>query len=96
MSELTCKDCMHYVQHYSLDKRKLYRVFCGHCKLFPTKRKNQTTPACENFSPGDADTKAFATKEYLSKELLQYVLEMELLPEITELPAPAKRNKGRG
>ena len=40
--------------------------------------------ACQNFIPGEADEEAFASKEYLSKELLKYVLEMELLPEIDD------------
>ncbi len=37
-------------------------------------------PACEGYEHAGLDTDAFATKEYLSKELLQYMMRLELLP----------------
>ena len=73
MQENQCKDCENYLQHYALSKRKLYRVYCGHCTCFPAKRKRPDTAACELFRPGVPDAEAFASKEYLSKELLQYL-----------------------
>ena len=82
MQENQCKDCENYLQHYALNKRKLYRVYCGHCTCFPAKRKRPDAAACELFHPGTPDTDAFASKEYLSKELLQYLLQLELLPPI--------------
>ena len=33
----------------------------------------------------DPDEKAFVTKEYLSKALLEYVLKLELLPKIHDM-----------
>lgn len=90
MNEEKCKDCQHFKQHYGFDKRRLFQVNCGHCILFGVKRKLPGSKACENFTPGPADAEAFATKEYLSKELLQYVLSLPLLPEIEEYPVPPK------
>ena len=82
MHTATCKDCGHFLQHYALDKRKLFQVYCGHCRKYPSKRKRPDTPACDNFIIGISDEDAFVSKEYLSKELLQYLLNLELLPKI--------------
>lgn len=84
MDEQVCRNCAFYLQHYTLDKRKLFRVFCGHCTRSRYKRKQPDTKACELFQPGSRQEDAFATKEYLSKELLQYVLGLELLPKIED------------
>ncbi len=84
MVERQCRECQHYLQHYTLDKRKIFRVHCGHCTLDRPKRKLPDAKACNNFIPGTAQEDAFASKEYLSKELLQYVLSLELLPEIED------------
>jgi hypothetical protein len=52
------------------------------------RRKRPDTPGCECFEFGADPTDAFVTKEYLSRELLRYVLNMELLPEIGDEPVP--------
>lgn len=77
-----CKNCALYQQHYTLDKRYIFRVYCGHCTFHKPKKKLPDANACEHFSAADPDESAFARKEYLSKELLQYLLHLELLPEI--------------
>ena len=77
-----CKECLHYLRHYTFDKRKIFRVYCGHCTLGKPKRKQPDSRACEGFIPGPPQEAAFVSKEYLSKELLQYMLNLELLPEI--------------
>ena len=82
MKEQVCRNCAFYLQHYTLDKRRIFRVYCGHCTRSRSKRKQPDAEACEQFQLGSALEDAFATKEYLSKELLQYVLGLELLPEI--------------
>ena len=82
MQQLTCKSCAHYKQHYALDKRKIFRVYCGHCMHLKSKTKRPDTKACEDYVEGEPDETAFATKEYLSKELWEYMLKLELLPEI--------------
>ena len=84
METKQCKMCEYYIQHYGLGKKRLFRLHCGHCTLQRAKRKLPDAQACQNFIPGEADEEAFASKEYLSKELLKYVLEMELLPEIDD------------
>lgn len=84
MADESCSKCKYYLQHYVLNSRKLFRVHCGHCVLSRGKQKRPDTKACESFVPGVNMKDAFASKEYLSKELLQYVLSLELLPEIEE------------
>ena len=82
MSENQCRTCQYYLQHYTLDKRKIFRVYCGHCTFQRTRRKRPDAKACEHYLVGCAQEEAFVTKEYLSKVLLSYMLALELLPEI--------------
>ena len=91
MSNETCQNCQYFRQHYGLDHTSLFRVFCGHCTFSKVRKKYPDTPACDHFVPGLPDRESFVTKEYLSKELLQYVLNLELLPEIPELPATQEK-----
>ena len=84
MEQKLCKNCEHYRQHYILRSRKIYRVYCGHCVMYPTKRRKPDTKGCESFVFTQPDEFAFASKEYLSKELLQYVLKLEILPKIED------------
>ena len=86
MEEKYCKNCAHYHQHYALDERKIFRVYCGHCMFGRARHKKPDTAACENFTFAPPDEDAFASKEYLSKELLQYLLHLELLPKIEKIP----------
>ena len=84
METKQCKMCQYFIQHYGLGKEKLFRIHCGHCVLGKAKRKKPDTPACESFVPGQDRENAFADREFLSKELLKHVLEMDLLPQIEE------------
>ena len=84
MIKTQCKDCQYYLQHFALGKQKLIRVYCGHCTFRRAKAMRPDAKTCENYIPGSAPENEFATKEYLSKELLRYVLSLELLPEIEE------------
>lgn len=90
MNNRMCKNCRYYRQHYTLDSRKIFRINCGHCTFSNPRRKRPDTVACENYVSRSVETNAFASKEYLSKELLKYVLELELLPDITDDPVPLK------
>lgn len=85
MDTFFCKDCTYFHQHYALDRRKLFRVYCGHCGFERAKKKRPDTKACEHFVLAPPDEAAFATKEYLSKELVRYMLCLELLPEIKNM-----------
>lgn len=82
MKEHMCGNCAYFQQHYSLDEKKIFRVYCGHCKFVKVRKKYPDSPACENFVPGEPDENAFVNKEYLGKELLRYVMQLDLLPEI--------------
>ena len=84
MENRVCGRCGHYLQHYGLTGGKLFRVHCGHCIFSKVRRKQPDTMACENFREAEPDENAFVSKEYLSKELLHYVLNMELLPDIQD------------
>ena len=90
MEKPVCKDCRHYLQHYAMKNGRIFRVFCGHCTQNVVRKKMPATPACDRFVRGEPDECAFADKEYLSKELLQYILKLELLPEIDEMTEPQK------
>ena len=84
MEKNICKNCIHYRQHYTFDEKKIFRVYCGHCAQYPAKRKKPDTAACEHFIPAPPDENAFVSKEYLSKALLQYLLNLEFLPPIED------------
>ena len=79
-----CRECAHFRQHYGLDEKKIFRVYCGHCTQGRKPIKKPDRVACERFEPASKEN-AFVSKEYLSKELLHYILEMELLPDILDM-----------
>ncbi len=94
MEKQHCKKCAHYHQHYAFDARKIFRINCGHCTLPKVRNRRPDTIACEHFVQAQPDEYAFASKEYLSKELLQYLLNLELLPPIeVSNPLPKKKNR---
>jgi len=84
MKKNSCKDCAHYRRHYIFDKRRIFRIYCGHCIFTKVSRKRPDSKICEHFILSNTDESAFVSKEYLSKELLQYLLNLELLPEISD------------
>lgn len=86
MDKMLCKNCIHFYQHYAFDKRRIFRVYCGHCTLAKVRKKQPDAIACDSFAPAPPDEDAFASKEYLSKELLQYLFRLELLPQIEDAP----------
>ena len=83
MDNPSCKTCVHYQQHYTFDQRKIFRVYCGHCTYQRAKTKRPDAKACEHYLPSESKEKAFVTKEYLSKSVLEYILKLELLPEFS-------------
>ena len=84
MENNCCRECEHFYQHYAMDQRKIFRVYCGHCMLDRARKKRPDTIACEHFVAAPPDEEAFATKEYLSRELVQYLLNLDLLPTIQD------------
>lgn len=82
MEENFCKSCEYYHQHYVLDNKKIFRVYCGHCTYPKIRTRRPDSKACDHYLYKDPDESAFVSKEYLSKALLAYMLKLELLPEI--------------
>ncbi len=80
-----CNTCAHYRQHYTFDHRKIFRVYCGHCTYPKVKTKRPDSTACDHYLLSESAEKSFATREYLSKVLLEYMLGLELLPEICDI-----------
>ena len=87
MSEKTCATCEHFHQHYTLKSGRLMRIYCGHCTVASPKTKRPTTRACEKYAYGHPDESAFASKKYLTKEMVKYLFGMELLPTIEDDPS---------
>lgn len=77
-----CKTCAYYRQHYTFDQRKIFQVYCGHCTYQKAKTKRPDAKACEHYLLSEELEKTFVAKEYLSKALLEYMLKLDLLPEI--------------
>ena len=86
MEENYCKDCQYYLNHYALVENRIIKVHCGHCTFKTPKTKRPNRKACEHFQQGIQDPEQFVSKAYLSKKLLDKVMNMELLPEIEEFP----------
>ena len=84
MEEKICRQCAHFRQHYAVSEGRVFRVYCGHCVVAKPRRKRPDAKGCAQFTPGEKDTDVFADKEYLTKALLRYVMEMELFPKITD------------
>jgi len=84
MNELYCRSCHYYIQHYALRNGRLIQVYCGHCTYATPKAKRPDRKACEHFQQGEKDLDQFVSKEYHSKQLLDKVMSMDLLPEIKE------------
>jgi len=84
MKNLTCGDCKYFRQHYIFNGERLSRVHCGHCVHPRLKHRTPSTPSCPNFEQRMVGVEQFITKDFITKELLEYVLSLDLPPEITE------------
>lgn len=91
MNSNTCNTCIHYRQHYTFDQHGIFRVYCGHCTCLKVRSKRPDSPKCDHYTPCESKENAFAGKEYLSKALLEYMLKLELLPEIQNAEDYAKK-----
>jgi len=90
MEDQTCKTCAYYYQHYTFNQRRIIQVCCGHCAYRNPRTRKPDARACEAYVPADRE-EVFASREYLSKALLEYVLKRELLPQIFDA-VEQKRN----
>lgn len=84
MDQSTCSSCVHFRQHYTFDNKKIFRVYCGHCMNGKSKTKKPDAKACEQYVEREPDEAAIVSKEYLSHALLEYMMKLELLPEIED------------
>lgn len=81
--EKKCGSCKFYLRHYTFSEQTLFRVNCGHCTYARRKQRKPDANACENYI-AETQTDPFVTKEYLSRRLLEYVLSLDVLPEIED------------
>ena len=84
MESCQCKNCSHFLQHYTFRQNRMIEVYCGHCTYLRVKHKRPDSKACEHYIQGRPIDEPFVSKEFLTKALLQKVLDMALLPEITD------------
>ena len=84
MTERFCNTCTYFKQHYTFDDRRIFQVYCGHCTFSAAKRKRPDAKTCEHYMTKETGETPFVSKEYLSKKLLEYLLQLELLPQIEE------------
>ena len=84
MENQICQNCKYFRQHYGLDGTKIFRLHCGHCVLSHLRTKKPYQKACAEFVQGENKEKEFVSKEYLSKFLLDWIQQLELMPEIRE------------
>ena len=82
MQQNTCKNCALYRQHYILNQKKIVQIFCGHCTYGRPKHKRPDAKGCDHYIPSAPTESSFVSKEYLSKALLEYMLNLDLLPKI--------------
>ena len=87
MEKSTCGECEFFVQHYILLEQKFHWVNCGHCTKRKIRNQNSdirtpSSKACPEYIFSGTKESKFVSKEYLRKELLKRVLEMDLLPQM--------------
>ena len=80
MTNETCETCKHFHQHYSLKDGILTQVHCGHCVFPRVKHKQPYSKSCEHYTRGPVDEEIYATKKYLTKEMIRHLFEMEFFP----------------
>ena len=84
MENQTYRNCKHFHQHYGLDGERIFRMQCGHCGQHRLRIKKPYQAACTDFEQGEDKEKEFVSKAYLSRTLLDWIRQLELLPEIQE------------
>ena len=82
MKEPLCQSCEHFIQHYGIMEDRIFTINCGHCAVPRRRHRQALSKACVHYKPGNPGPSSFADKKYLSKKLVEYVLSMDLLPDI--------------
>ncbi len=86
MTNETCATCKHFHQHYSLKDGILTRVYCGHCTFPRVKHKRPCNKTCPHYVRGTADEEIYATKKYLTREMIRQLFNMEFFPFAKDVP----------
>ena len=85
MHTLTCKTCKHFHQHYILSKDYGATVNCGHCTCRNNKHRRADAKTCDLYEPPETPHTPPSRREtirYLTTEVLEYILSLDLPPEI--------------
>ena len=85
MNKPTCKQCIHFYQHYILDEQRCTSVNCGHCNYPRLKSRTPTTPACKHFALREIPPSLPSRTEiidFLTKDMLQHICSLPLPPEV--------------
>ena len=70
------------MQHYIFSESKFRWVNCGHCMGPERRHRKPDAKACQHYIYNPSAETRFVSKEYLTKELLKYVLSLDLPPQI--------------
>lgn len=85
MGEARCKDCTHYRQHHVLDEQSCTAVDCGHCIYPRQKHRKPDARACSYYelrmNPAAMPDRERVV-QFLTEEMLQYILSLNLPPEM--------------
>ena len=77
-----CRNCKFFMQHYILDNGQFKWINAGHCIKLKLRNKQAYSKICEHYEYQEPVEDRYVDQEYLSKELLQRVLTMDLLPKM--------------
>lgn len=87
MADLICKNCVRFRQHYILSEQRCDVTNCGHCVYPRLKHRKPNDKACDNFqdrsNSHDLPDRQQVVR-FLTKEILQYILNLKLPPEVEE------------
>ncbi len=84
MQQKTCQDCIHFKQHYHLTESHGFMVDCGHCVCPGIKHRKASAKICERFQQREKADRPDRAKtiRYLTTELVQWIMELDLPPNI--------------
>lgn len=85
MDSPACKNCTRFHQHYILDKQSCTAVNRGHCCYLRLKHRKPDTPACAHYIRREMSAELPdrpAVIYYLTTKVLEYILSLELPPEV--------------
>lgn len=82
-----CKNCTHFCRHYTLSKDHCTAIDCGHCSYPRLKHRKANAAACIHYVCREKPPTIPKRKEvinYLTTDVLEYIMKLKLPPEVTE------------